>query len=151
MNFGIIGSGFVGSAVRYGFSPNVGVDADVKVYDKNPSRSTHTLQEVVVGSDIIFLSVPTPSNKDGTINLDIVEESYIFAWIEKNNVAIRCPLSENFFKDTAEIKMTSGIIRVNGNLLKMQTQLHIMKNHSGKIQEDCILDAVGKKQQQSMI
>ena len=74
-HIGIIGSGFVGSAVRYGFSPNVGVDADVKVYDKNPSRSTHTLQEVVVGSDIIFLSVPTPSNKDGTINLDIVEEA----------------------------------------------------------------------------
>ena len=74
-HIGIIGSGFVGSAVRYGFSPNVGVDADVKVDDKNPSRSTHTLQEVVVGSDIIFLSVPTPSNKDGTINLDIVEEA----------------------------------------------------------------------------
>ena len=74
-HIGIIGSGFVGSAVRYGFSPNVGVDADVKVYDKNPSTSTHTLQEVVVGSDIIFLSVPTPSNKDGTINLDIVEEA----------------------------------------------------------------------------
>ncbi len=27
-HIGIIGSGFVGSAVRYGFSPNVGVDAD---------------------------------------------------------------------------------------------------------------------------
>ena len=74
-HIGIIGSGFVGSAVRYGFSPNVGVDADVRVYDKDQSKSTHTLQEVVIESDIIFLSVPTPSNKDGTINLDIVDEA----------------------------------------------------------------------------
>tara|TARA_Y100000034_G_scaffold29639_1_gene35983 strand:+ start:3657 stop:4550 length:894 start_codon:yes stop_codon:yes gene_type:complete len=70
---GIIGKGFVGSAVQFGFSPSVGVDAEVKVYDKDPNKSTHTLQEVVLGSDIIFLSVPTPSNKDGSINLDIVE------------------------------------------------------------------------------
>ena len=72
---GIVGKGFVGTAVQFGFSPSVGVDADVKVYDKDPNKSTHTLEEVVVGSDIIFLSVPTPSNLDGTINLDIVEEA----------------------------------------------------------------------------
>jgi UDPglucose 6-dehydrogenase len=70
---GIVGKGFVGSAVQFGFSPSVGVDAEVKVYDKDPNKSTHTLQEVVLGSDIIFLSVPTPSNKDGSINLDVVE------------------------------------------------------------------------------
>ena len=70
---GIVGKGFVGSAVQFGFSPSVGVDAEVKVYDKDPNKSTHTLQEVVLGSDIIFLSVPTPSNKDGSINLDIVK------------------------------------------------------------------------------
>ena len=72
---GIIGKGFVGSAVQFGFSSSVGVDVDIKVYDKDQSKSTHTLQEVVIESDIIFLSVPTPSNKDGTINLDIVDEA----------------------------------------------------------------------------
>ena len=56
---GIVGKGFVGTAVQFGFSPSVGVDADVKVYDKDQNKSTHTLQEVVVESDIIFLSVPT--------------------------------------------------------------------------------------------
>ena len=69
---GIVGNGFVGSAVRYGFSPNVGVDAVVKVYDKDPNKSTHSLREVV-DSDIIFLSVPTPSNSDGSMNVDIVD------------------------------------------------------------------------------
>ena len=37
-------------------------------------------------------------------NLDIVEESYIFAWIEKNHDFLRCPLSDSFFKNTLEIK-----------------------------------------------
>ena len=51
---GIIGKGFVGSAVQFGFSPSVGVDADVKVYDKDQNKSTHTLQEVVVESEFPF-------------------------------------------------------------------------------------------------
>ena len=73
MKIGIIGKGFVGSAVQFGFSPNTGCDAIVKVYDKNPERSQHSLEEVVNTSDYIFLSVPTPSNENGTINLDIVD------------------------------------------------------------------------------
>ena len=72
-SIGIVGNGFVGSAVRYGFSPNVGCDAEVRVYDKNPNKATHTLEEVIIESDIIFLSVPTPSNQDGTMNVDIVD------------------------------------------------------------------------------
>ena len=70
---GVIGNGFVGGAVKYGFSPNTGCDAEVRVYDKNPSKSTHTLEETVNKSDFIFLSVPTPANKDGSINLDILD------------------------------------------------------------------------------
>jgi len=71
---GIVGNGFVGSAVRYGFSPNVGCDAEVKVYDKDSNKSTDTLSDVTK-SDIIFLSVPTPSNLDGTMNIDIVDKA----------------------------------------------------------------------------
>jgi len=72
---GVIGNGFVGGAVKYGFSPNTGCDAEVRVYDKNPSKSTHTLEETVNKSDFIFLSVPTPANKDGSINLDILDSA----------------------------------------------------------------------------
>ena len=71
---GIIGRGFVGSAVEFGFSPNTGCDAEIRVYDKDPSKSLHSLEETVNESDIIFLSVPTPSNKDGSMNLDIVKQ-----------------------------------------------------------------------------
>ena len=75
MNIGIIGKGFVGSAVQFGFSPNTGCDANVKVYDKDPNKSQNTLEEVMSESDFIFLSVPTPSNADGSINLDIVDKA----------------------------------------------------------------------------
>ena len=70
---GIVGNGFVGGAVKFGFSPQTGCDAEVRVYDKNPNKSTHTLEETVNESDFIFLSVPTPANKDGSINLDILD------------------------------------------------------------------------------
>ena len=75
MKIGIIGKGFVGSAVQFGFSPNTGCDADVKTYDKDPNKSTHSLDDTINGSDFIFLSVPTPSNPDGSVNLDTVNEA----------------------------------------------------------------------------
>ena len=75
MKIGIIGKGFVGSAVQFGFSPNTGCDAEVRVYDKDPNRSQHSLKELLDNSDFIFLSVPTPANSDGSVNLDIVDEA----------------------------------------------------------------------------
>ena len=72
---GIIGRGFVGSAVEFGFSAQTGCDAELKVYDKDPTKSTHTLEETVNDSDFIFLSVPTPSNPDGSMHLGILESA----------------------------------------------------------------------------
>ena len=64
---GIIGKGFVGSAVAHGFSDGTGYGAEIRIYDNDPLRSTHTLDEVVNESEFIFISVPTPSNDDGSI------------------------------------------------------------------------------------
>jgi nucleotide sugar dehydrogenase len=72
---GIIGRGFVGSAVEFGFSAQTGCDAQVRVYDKDLSKSLHTLEETVNESDFIFLSVPTPSNPDGSMHLGILESA----------------------------------------------------------------------------
>ena len=69
---GIIGKGFVGSAVEYGFSCDPTFDSQIKIYDKKTDLSTHSLEETINASDFIFVSVPTPSNKDGSINLDIL-------------------------------------------------------------------------------
>ncbi len=73
---GIVGRGFVGSAVEFGFSPNVGCDAEVRVYDKDPNKSLHSLKETINESDYVFVSVPTPSNQDGSINLDIIYDLF---------------------------------------------------------------------------
>ena len=75
VKIGIIGRGFVGSAVANGFSSNTGFDSDIKIYDKDSSKSLNNLDETVNKSDFIFLSLPTPSNQDGSISLSILEES----------------------------------------------------------------------------
>ena len=72
---GIVGRGFVGSAVEFGFSAQTGCDAIVKIYDKDPSKSINTLGDTVNESEFIFLSVPTPSNEDGSINIDILDKA----------------------------------------------------------------------------
>ena len=72
---GVIGNGFVGGAVKFGFSPQTGCDAEVRVYDKNPAKSTHTLEETVNKSDFIFLSVPTPASANGVIDISILDEA----------------------------------------------------------------------------
>ena len=85
MKIGIIGRGFVGSAVKFGFSPNVGCDAETKVFDVDPQKSTHSLNEVVNDSDFVFISVPTPSDINGKILVTAPESNHskdiIFKWI----------------------------------------------------------------------
>ena len=78
-SIGVVGHGFVGQAISFGFSPVV----KVNVYDKDPLRSTNTLEETVNESDIVFVSVPTPMRQDGSINLDIIES--VFDDINKAN------------------------------------------------------------------
>ena len=76
---GIVGHGFVGQAILFGFSPVV----PVNVYDKNSLVSMNTLEETINDSDIIFVSVPTPMRPDGSIDLSIVES--VFEDIEAVN------------------------------------------------------------------
>jgi UDPglucose 6-dehydrogenase len=71
-NIGIIGKGFVGSAVAHGFSSACGYDGVIRVYDSNPMLSTHSLDETINESNFLFVSVPTPSNTNGSVNLDIL-------------------------------------------------------------------------------
>ena len=65
-NIGIIGNGFVGSAVAAGF----GLHANIKIYDVTPVKSTHTLEQTVNNSEFVFVSVPTPMNKDNNGKID---------------------------------------------------------------------------------
>ena len=67
---GIIGKGFVGSAVSDGFS-------NVKQYVVDPRISEdNTIDKLVSEFDppLTFVCVPTPPNDDGSVNVDIVSE-----------------------------------------------------------------------------
>ena len=75
IKIGIIGKGFVGTAVAHGFSHQTSYGANIKIYDIDPVKSQHTLEDTVNNSDFLFLSVPTPSSKDGTMDLSIVENA----------------------------------------------------------------------------
>jgi len=70
MKIGIIGNGFVGSAIMHGFILYVN---DILTYDKDPKRSTHSMKELVNNSDVIFICVPTPMFESGECDLSIVE------------------------------------------------------------------------------
>lgn len=70
LKVGIVGNGFVGSAILHGFILHV---EDILIYDKNPKRSTHNLEEVVANCQIIFVCVPTPMFESGECDLSIVE------------------------------------------------------------------------------
>ena len=72
---GVVGNGYVGGALAHGFSPASTGKCEVKVYDVLPERSLDTLDDTVNGSDFIFVSVPTPSNLDGSMNIDILESA----------------------------------------------------------------------------
>ena len=66
---GVIGNGFVGSALVSGFSLHVD---DILIYDKDQRRSTHSLDEIVKSCNVIFVSVPTPMFESGECDLSIV-------------------------------------------------------------------------------
>lgn len=69
---GIIGRGFVGNAVAHGFSDQTGYSTEIRIYDIDPSKSINSLDDTINNSDFIFLSVPTPADETGKIDLTIV-------------------------------------------------------------------------------
>ena len=78
MIIGTIGNGFLNGTLKTVLESFV----DFKVYDKNPTLSTHTFEDVVKNSDIIFIGVPTPMRmSDKTCDFSIVET--VISQIEK--------------------------------------------------------------------
>ena len=72
MNVGIVGQGFVGSAIREGLKNYHNVIA----YDIDPARSMAvSLDQVVHNSEIIFVCLPTPMRNSGECDIRILENS----------------------------------------------------------------------------
>ena len=70
MKVGIVGQGFVGSAIKEGLSGF----HDVMTYDKRPEKSMAvSLEQVVQNSEIVFVCLPTPMKKSGECDTRILE------------------------------------------------------------------------------
>jgi UDPglucose 6-dehydrogenase len=69
MKIGIVGQGYVGTAVKTIFEKHY----DVYTYDIKEKCTETDMNGLVQVSDVIFVCVPTPMNKDGSCNLDIVK------------------------------------------------------------------------------
>lgn len=88
MNVGVIGQGFVGSAVAVGFRS---CGLYVATYDKYVDKlSTMSLSRLVDHSDVIFVCVPTPADLDneGACDTSIVEGVIddIIAFVQRDHL-----------------------------------------------------------------
>ena len=71
MKIGIVGQGYVGTAIKEGFQQHY----EIFTYDKyDEEKSTANLWTLALRSNVIFVCVPTPMNQDGTCHTGIVEE-----------------------------------------------------------------------------
>lgn len=96
---GIVGNGYIGKAVAHFFQN----DCITLVYDKF-DPSLHTLEQVVEDSNIIFVAVPTPMNKDGSCHTGIVES----VLMDIKNVADAKEISLNEFIVVIKSTITPG-------------------------------------------
>jgi len=71
MNIGIVGQGFVGTAIKEGLQNFY----NVLTYDIDSSKCNSTLEEVVRDSNVVFQCLPTPMKTTGECDLSIVRAS----------------------------------------------------------------------------
>ena len=95
MKIGIVGQGFVGSAIREGLKNFY----KVCTYDIDPEKCNSTHEKVSTTSDIIFVCLPTPMRPDGSCDTRILEMA-----IEKINAECKNDSIQN--RPTLVIKST---------------------------------------------
>ena len=76
MKIGILGQGYVGSAIKIGFEKKY---KKLNTFDKykNSSSTVSSLEELTQSSDIIFICLPTPMKENGECDIGIVEKEII--------------------------------------------------------------------------
>tara|TARA_A100001515_G_scaffold137310_1_gene129796 strand:+ start:5504 stop:6343 length:840 start_codon:yes stop_codon:yes gene_type:complete len=70
-NVGVVGQGFVGTAVREGLSNFY----NIETYDKFKASTCDSLEELVDCCDFIFLCLPTPMRRTGECDLSIIKDT----------------------------------------------------------------------------
>ena len=73
MKIGIIGQGFVGTAVNEGLKSFY----KIETFDINKESTCNSLEELSKKSDVIFVCLPTPMESNGNCHLSIVENTLL--------------------------------------------------------------------------
>lgn len=125
---GVIGNGFVGESQAFAFSPTT----DLRVYDIDPLKSTHSIEEIYE-CDFIFVCVPTPMRKDGTQDLSYVNRVFEQAkdvtgpiWIIKSTVLPGTTEKLNFQFENLPIVFCPEFLTERTAKLDMLTQARIV-------------------------
>ena len=76
MKIGILGQGYVGSAIKIGFEKKY---KNLNTFDKYKrfSSTVSSLEELTKSSNIIFICLPTPMKENGECDIGIVEKEII--------------------------------------------------------------------------
>ena len=73
MKIGIIGQGFVGTAVYEGLKQH----HKIETYDIVKASTCKSLEELAEASDVIFVCLPTPMKDNGSCHIGIVEDTLL--------------------------------------------------------------------------
>ena len=73
MVIGIVGQGFVGTAVNEGLKQYF----KIETYDIAKTSTCESLADLSEKSDVVFVCLPTPMKKDGSCHIDIVESTLL--------------------------------------------------------------------------
>lgn len=72
-SIGIVGQGFVGTAVREGLKHVF----SVQTYDKYKDSTCNSVEQLCNSVDVIFVCLPTPMRRNGTCDLSIVKSTIL--------------------------------------------------------------------------
>ena len=82
---GVVGQGFVGTAIREGFKNFV----QIETYDKFKQSTCSSLEELSQKAEIVFVCLPTPMRRNGDCDLSIVKETiYHLNSYNNGNIAV---------------------------------------------------------------
>lgn len=98
MAIGIIGYGFVGSAIAK--SMEYTWDS-VRIVDTNPEKATHKINELE-DCDAVFVCVPTPQADDGVCDTSILEEVLENLLYYKGPIISKCTAPPSLYKKLGE-------------------------------------------------
>ena len=111
MKIGVVGQGYVGTAVRTVFEKHY----DIETYDINKKLSTTTsVGDLAKKVDLVFVCVPTPMNSDGSCNLftveQVISEINLTEGLKSKIVAVKSTVPPNTTKSLQDLCQDSQIV-----------------------------------------